>query len=215
MAARAGSTRDGAGTHSRPPARRCARVLAGLRHDLDFTGAVLAEADFRGARFTGGDILFVKTLFAANGTDQIIFDEADFAEGAFVYFRLAEFRSGNVRFNRATFSGGWVTFDSARFTGAHVNFREASFAAGDIPFEGAEFSAGSIDFTGATFTGSTVNFGERHLPSIYRTAPPAHFSGGTVDFSQVGDFTRPPRFGLRALPPGLRLPSDTDISDLP
>ncbi|MEE1759742.1 pentapeptide repeat-containing protein [Streptomyces sp. SP18BB07] len=70
-------------------------------YDLDFTGAVLDEADFRGARFTGGDVLFVKTLFAGHGTDQIIFDEADFAEGAHVYFRLAEFRSGTVRFNRS------------------------------------------------------------------------------------------------------------------
>ncbi|MFM9457162.1 pentapeptide repeat-containing protein [Streptomyces europaeiscabiei] len=56
-------------------------------HDLDFTGAVLVEADFRGARFTGGDILFVKALFAGDGTDQIIFDEANFAEDSHVYFR--------------------------------------------------------------------------------------------------------------------------------
>ncbi|GAA4073062.1 pentapeptide repeat-containing protein [Streptomyces shaanxiensis] len=184
-------------------------------HDLDFTGAVLDEAGFRGARFTGGDILFVKTLFAGRGTDQIVFDEADFAEGCHVYFRLAEFRSGTVRFNRVTFSGGWVTFDHARFTGAHVTFREAAFRAGEVPFEGAEFSGGTVDFTGATFTGSTVNFGERHLPSIYRTAPPAHFSGGTVDLSQVADFTHPPQFGLQELPPGLRLPEDTNISELP
>ncbi|WP_369268786.1 pentapeptide repeat-containing protein [Streptomyces sp. R11] len=184
-------------------------------YDLDFTGAVLDEADFRGARFTGGDILFVKTLFAGQGTDQIIFDDADFAEGSYVYFRLAEFRSGTVRFNRVTFSGGWVTFDSARFTGARVNFREASFAAGDVLFEGAEFFAGPVDFTGATFTGSSVNFGEHHLPSIYRTAPPAHFRGGTVDFSRVGGFAHPPQFGLQVLPPGLQLPSGTDISNLP
>ncbi|MEY9988640.1 membrane protein implicated in regulation of membrane protease activity [Streptomyces sp. V4I8] len=184
-------------------------------HDLDFTGAVLDEADFRGARFTGGDILFIKTLFAGHGTDQIIFDDADFAEGAHVYFRLAEFRSGTVRFNRATFSGGWVTFDSARFTGAHVTFRDAAFTAGEVPFEGAEFADGTVDFTGAAFTGSTVNFGEHHLPSIYRTAPPARFSGGTVDLSQTADFTHPPQFSLQALPPGLRLPSDTNISDLP
>jgi uncharacterized protein YjbI with pentapeptide repeats len=183
-------------------------------HNLDFTGAVLDEADFRGARFTGGDVLFVKTVFVGHGFDQIIFDEADFAEGSHVYFRLAEFRSGTVRFNRVTFSGGWVTFDSARFTGARVTFRDAAFAAGEVPFEGAEFCVGTVDFTGATFTGSAVNFGEHHLPSIYRTAPPAHFNGGTVDLSGVADFTHPPRFGLQALPPGLRLPSNTSITDL-
>ncbi|MEU6472510.1 pentapeptide repeat-containing protein [Streptomyces massasporeus] len=184
-------------------------------YDLDFTGAVLDEADFRGARFTGGDILFVKTLFAGHGTDQIIFDDVDFSEGTHVYFRLAEFRSGTVRFNRATFSGGWVTFDGARFTGACVNFRESAFTRGAVPFEGAEFSAGTVDFTGATFTGATVNFGEHHLPSIYRTAPPARFSGGTVDLSQIADFSHPPRFGLQVMPSGLRLPSGTSISDLP
>ncbi|MDX2531297.1 pentapeptide repeat-containing protein [Streptomyces europaeiscabiei] len=184
-------------------------------HDLDFTGAVLVEADFRGARFTGGDILFVKALFAGDGTEQIIFDEANFAEDSHVYFRLAEFRSGTVRFNRATFSGGWVTFDHARFTGGRVTFRDAAFTAGEVSFEGAEFSDGIVDFTGATFTGSAVNFGERHLSSIYRTVPPAHFSGGTVDLSQVADLRHPPKFGLQVTPSGLRLPSGTSISDLP
>ncbi|GHA55911.1 hypothetical protein GCM10010303_79720 [Streptomyces purpurascens] len=184
-------------------------------YDLNFAGAVIDAADFRGARFTGGDIVFVETVFVAHGRDQIIFDDVDFAKGSHVYFRLAEFRSGSVRFNRATFSGGWVTFDSASFTGAQVNFREANFTAGEILFEDAEFSDGCIDFSGASFTGSTVNFGEHHLPSIYRTVPPAHFSGGTVDFSQAADFTQPPHFGLQTLPPGLRLPSGTNISDLP
>ncbi|GGV91301.1 pentapeptide repeat-containing protein [Streptomyces massasporeus] len=184
-------------------------------YDLDFTGAVIDAADFRGARFTGGDIIFVETLFVAHGRDQVVFDDVDFAEGSCVYFRLAEFRSGSVRFNRATFSGGWVTFDYARFTGAQVNFRDAAFTAGEVPFEGAEFSDGCIDFGGAAFTGSTVNFGEHHLPSVYLTVPPARFSGGIVDFSQVADFTHPPQFGLQALPPGLRLPTGTNISDLP
>ncbi|WP_107057737.1 pentapeptide repeat-containing protein [Streptomyces sp. NRRL S-146] len=184
-------------------------------YDLDFTGAVLDEADFRRARFTGGDIIFVKTLFVGHGADQVVFDEADFTEGSCVYFRLAEFRSGSLRFNRATFSGGWVTFDHARFTGAQVSFRDASFRAGEVRFEGAEFSDGSVDFTGATFTGSTVNFGEHHLPSVYATVPPALFNGGTVDFSQIADFTHPPQFGLRVIPPGLRLPPGTNLSDLP
>ncbi|MEU6369976.1 pentapeptide repeat-containing protein [Streptomyces sp. NPDC046931] len=184
-------------------------------YDLDFTGAVLDEADFRRARFTGDDIIFVKALFVGHGRDQVVFDDVDFAEGTCVYFRLAEFRSGSLRFNRVTFSGGWVTFDHARFTGAQVNFRDAAFTAGEVPFEGAEFSGGSVDFTGATFTGSTVNFGEHHLPSVYTTVPPALFNGGTVDFSQVADFTHPPQFGLQVMPPGLRLPPDTNISDLP
>jgi len=184
-------------------------------YDLDFTGAVLDEADFRGARFTGGDIVFIKTIFVGRDRNQIVFDEAEFAEGSSVYFRLAEFRSGHVRFNRATFGGGWVTFDSARFAGTEVAFREAAFTAGEVLFEDADFSDGRLDFTGATFTGAMVNFGAHHLPSVYTTVPPAHFTGGTVDFSQAADFTRPPRFGLRAAPAGLLLPVGTDISELP
>lgn len=183
--------------------------------DLNLAGAVIHAADFRGARFTGGDIIFVKTIFIGHGRDQVVFDGVDFAEGSCVYFRLAEFRSGSIRFNRATFNGGWVTFDSARFTGAQVNFRDASFAAGEILFDDAEFSDGCIDFSGATFTGSTVNFGEHHHPSVYVTVPPARFRGGIVDFSQAADFAHPPQFGLPTLPPGLRLPADTNISDLP
>ncbi|MER5532030.1 pentapeptide repeat-containing protein [Streptomyces sp. NPDC002677] len=183
-------------------------------YDLNLAGAVIHSADFRGARFTGGDISFVKTIFVGHGRDQVVFDDVDFAKGSSVYFRLAEFRSGSVRFNRATFNGGWVTFESARFAGAQVQFRNASFAAGEILFEDAEFCDGCIDFSGATFTGSTVNFGEHDHRSVYVTMPPARFSGGVVDFSQAADFTHPPQFGLEALPPGLRLPADTNISDL-
>ncbi|MDX3533047.1 pentapeptide repeat-containing protein [Streptomyces sp. MB09-01] len=184
-------------------------------YDLDFTGAVIDEADFRGARFTGGEIIFVNTLFVGHGRDQVVFDEVEFAEGCHVYFRLAEFRSGHVRFDRATFSGGWVTFDSARFTGARVNFRDASFTAGEVRFEDAEFSAGLVDFAGSAFTGTAVNFGARPLASLHSTVPPARFCGGTVDFSHVATFARPPRFGLRSTPAGLLLPLGTNVSDVP
>ncbi|MFF3918987.1 pentapeptide repeat-containing protein [Streptomyces sp. NPDC001852] len=184
-------------------------------YDLDFTGAVLDEADFRRARFTGGEIIFIKALFVGHGHDQIVFDEAEFAEGAHVYFRLAEFRGGTLRFNRAKFNGGWVTFDSACFADAQVIFRDAAFTAGEILFEAAEFRGGRVDFTGAAFAGGIVNFGEHRLPSIYSTAPPAQFTGGIVDFAQAADFSHPPHFGLQEAPPGLRLPVGVDIADLP
>ncbi|MFI6149663.1 pentapeptide repeat-containing protein [Streptomyces sp. NPDC051109] len=184
-------------------------------YDLDFTGAVLDEAGFRGARFTGGEIIFVNALFVGHDRDQVVFDEVEFAEGSYVYFRLAEFRSGQIRFDRATFSGGWVTFDNARFTGARVNFRDAAFTAGEVRFEGAEFTDGLIDFAGSAFTGTEMNFGERHLAHLHSAVPPARFNGGTVDFSHTAMFTRPPRFGLSTTPEGLLLPPGTSISDLP
>ncbi|MET9961724.1 hypothetical protein ABZ128_22170 [Streptomyces sp. NPDC006326] len=183
-------------------------------YDLDFTGAVVDEADFRGARFTGGDIIFIKALFVGHDREQVIFDEVEFADGSYAYFRLAEFRSGSVRFDRAVFSGGWVTFDSARFTGARVNFRDAAFSAGEIRFEDAEFSAGLVDFTGSTFTGTLVDFGEHRLENLHVTAPSARFTGGTVDLSRTAAFTHPPRFGLRTAPEGLLLPPGTQLSDL-
>jgi len=43
------------------------------RCDLEFTRAVLDGADWRRARFTGGDIIFIST------------DEVEFAEGSSVY----------------------------------------------------------------------------------------------------------------------------------
>nr|WP_190185771.1 pentapeptide repeat-containing protein [Streptomyces cirratus] len=184
-------------------------------YDLDFTGAVLDEADFRGARFTGGDIIFIKALFVARDHDQVVFDEVAFADGSYVYFRLAEFRSGTVRFDRTVFSGGWVTFDAARFTGARVNFRDVAFGAGEVRFEDAEFSDGLVDFAGSTFTGAIVDFGEHRLESLHVTVPPARFTGGTVDLSRTATFTHPPRFGLRTAPGGLLLPPGTHIGDLP
>lgn len=182
--------------------------------DLDFTGAVFDEADFRGARFTGGEILFINAVFVGHGRDQVVFDEVEFAEGSHVYFRLAEFRGGHIRFDRATFSGGWVTFDHARFTGARVNFRDAAFTAGEVRFEGAEFTDGLVDFTGSAFTGADVNFGERHLATLHSAVPAARFTGGTVDLSRSAAFVRSPRFGLRTIPEGLLLPPGTGISDL-
>ncbi|MEW2585391.1 pentapeptide repeat-containing protein [Streptomyces virginiae] len=184
-------------------------------YDLDLSGAVLDEAYFRGARFTGGDIIFANALFVGHGRDQVVFDEVEFAGGSRVYFRLAEFRSGSVRFDRAVFSGGWVSFDSARFTGARTNFRDATFSAGEVRFEDAEFSDGVVDFAGSTFSGTVMDFGEHRLQSLHTTIPPARFTGGTVDFSRTATFTHPPRFGLRTAPEGLLLPPGTDITDLP
>jgi uncharacterized protein YjbI with pentapeptide repeats len=181
-------------------------------YNLDFTGAVLDEADFRGARFTGGDVVFINTLFVGHGYDQVVFDDAEFAAGSSVYFRLAEFHSGHVRFNRTIFSGGWVSFDSARFTGAEVTFREARFAAGEVRFEDAEFAAGTLDFAGAVFTGADVNFGEHHAPTVYTTVPSARFTGGTVDLSSVASFTHPPRFDASPAISGLLLPTETQTT---
>jgi uncharacterized protein YjbI with pentapeptide repeats len=184
--------------------------------DLDFTGAVLDGADFRRARFTGGEIVFASAVFAAHGHDDFVLDEAEFAAESSVYFRLAEFRGCPVRFHRTRFSGGWVTFDKARFTDAQVSFRGAAFTAGEVRFDGAELDAGLVDFTDAMFTGTSVNFGESSELSLNGTPlPAARFNGATVDFSHVADFTCPPRFNLGTAPPGLRLPLATDVADLP
>jgi uncharacterized protein YjbI with pentapeptide repeats len=184
-------------------------------YDLDLTGAVLDEADFRGARFVGGEIIFINAVFAGHGHDQVIFDDVEFAEGTHVYFRLAELRGGRIRFNRARFTGGWVSFDGARFCGANVDFRDAEFTAGEVLFEGAEFADGLVDFAGARLIGTTVNFAAQHLPTVYTTVPAARFTGGTVDFTHAAQFSDPPRFGLSSAPPGLLLPPGTEIADLP
>ena len=51
------------------------------------------------------------------------------------------------------------------------------------------------------------------MPQI--TPRPVRRRATLIDYSQAADFTHPPWSGLLALPPGLRPPSGTGVSDLP
>jgi hypothetical protein len=70
-------------------------------YDLDFTGAVIDQADSV-VRVSPAEIIFINPLFVGHGRGQAVFDDVEFANGSSVYFRLAEFRSSKVRPDRAT-----------------------------------------------------------------------------------------------------------------
>ena len=44
------------------------------------------------------------------------------------------------------FSGGTVSFDSAKFSGGEVSFGLAGFSGGTVSFDGAVFSGGEVRF---------------------------------------------------------------------
>jgi hypothetical protein len=85
--------------------------------------------------------------------------------------------SGEVSFDRATFSGGDVDFGGSQLSG------------------GAEFSGGMVSFRFAEFSGGRVTFSR------------ATFSGGEVDFGRAGSWSVPPEFPWTDTPPqGVKLP---------
>jgi len=143
--------------------------------DFSLSGAVLAEAMFDGATFTG-DAMFDGATF----TGDAWFGEATFTGG--VWFDGATF-TGDARFGEATFTGG-VWFDGATFTGdAWFNtatftsaawFNRATFTSGAW-FNTATFT-GDAWFNTATFTSAAV-FGEATFTSGARFGEATFTSG--------------------------------------
>lgn len=169
---------------------------------LDFTGAMLPEADFSkctfgGVRFSDAHFQhsawFKGATFADNAwfdratfSDNVRFEWATFADDA--WFEGATF-SDNAGFDRATFSGhAW--FAGATFAG-DAAFRRATFS-GDAGFEGATFSGharfeearffADAWFKGATFsTGTAPRELRRFLDeSLHLTDADANSTEGTV-----------------------------------
>jgi uncharacterized protein YjbI with pentapeptide repeats len=138
--------------------------------NLDFTGVVFDGGDFRGARFSGGEVSFRGAQFRGG---EVSFQDATFASGK-ISFDNAKFISGPVSFGSAKFSGGEVSFTSAEFCGARVHFTAAKFSGGEVSFQDTKIASGWLRFTAAWFCGATVYF----------TA--AEFSGGEVSFRGAG-----------------------------
>ena len=132
---------------------------------LDFTDVVFDGGDFRGAVFSGGEVLF---------------DRAEFFGGAPVDFGSVVFSGGTVRFDGAKFSGGHVNFGRAVFSGGEVRFVRAVFSGGMVRFGDAEFTGGTVLFGGTVFSGSVVRFGGDFSDGELSFG--ARFSGATVSF---------------------------------
>jgi uncharacterized protein YjbI with pentapeptide repeats len=170
---------------------------------FDFTGVVFDGGNFKGARFSGGQVSFSDTEFSSG---RIYFNSAQFSGGmvdftrarftdGIVDFSSAEFSGSAVDFHFAEFSGSWVIFSFAQFLDGPVSFWNSTFSNGKIEFDYATFSGGEIDFEHAEFSGGEVDFNE------------AEFSGSAVDFSGVVDWSNPPAFPwAETSPQGVRLP---------
>lgn len=122
--------------------------------DLDFSNATFDGGDFRGVKFTGGEVSF----FGAEFADSFVsFGDAEFIGGR-VSFLATKFTSGEIFFNDVKFIGGETSFGNAKFTGGVVSFRDAEFTGGEVYFTGAKFVGGEVSFLGAKFTGGEVSF---------------------------------------------------------
>jgi uncharacterized protein YjbI with pentapeptide repeats len=146
---------------------------------FDFTDAVFDGGDFRGAEFSGGEVLFDRAVFS--GGAPVDFSFAVFSGGE-VSFNYAKFSGGEVSFRYAVFSGGKVSFDYAGFSGGEVLFENAGFSGGKVSFAWAKFSGGTTSFYGARFSGGTVDFGAAMFPGGEVSFNHAAFSSGTVSF---------------------------------
>jgi uncharacterized protein YjbI with pentapeptide repeats len=167
--------------------------------DLDLTDVTFDGGDFKGARFTGGNVSFAGATFAGG---RVSFAGAKFTGGN-VSFDRAKFTGGNVSFGRAKFTGAKVSFSRARFDGSEVGFDVAMFTGGNVSFYETEFSGGAVyfdvaDFTGddaasfhlANFTGGKVSFGAARFNGNV-AFDLAKFAGGTVSFD-LASFTGGP-----------------------
>lgn len=125
------------------------------RIDVDLTGAVLIDFDFRNCQVRRG--IFGRARFSGDAR----FDRANF--GSEARFSGAKF-DDYARFDSAEFSG-FARFDSAEF-GAGASFRSAEFDGGtrfsasrfgdDVWFEKVKFKSGVVWFGRSEFGGLAV-----------------------------------------------------------
>ncbi|MEU6868081.1 pentapeptide repeat-containing protein [Streptomyces sp. NPDC046876] len=150
-------------------------------------------ADFRGARFTGGEVDFGEVGFNRGTVD---FGDADFDgatvhlgqakfRGATVGFAYARFTSGTVSFAGADFDAGAVDFAHAEFRGARVSFQGAWLSGGAIGFSPTVFGAGMVDFVFTQFVGASVDFGFARFRGAEVPFHLAQFDRGTIKFDEA------------------------------
>ncbi len=169
----------------------------------DFRGAkfTAGEISFFGAKFTGGIVSFKGTEFTGGGASflaakfiggDISFSEVKFF-GSEVSFKDAEFSGGNISFSDAEFTGGMVVFPDAKFTGGEVSFFGAKFAGGVLAFVGVKFSDGKVLFDGARFIGGEISFDKAEYVSGRVSFDDVEFIGGRIKW---GPFKPPTAWTL-------------------
>jgi uncharacterized protein YjbI with pentapeptide repeats len=164
----------------------------------EFSGGTVSFWD---ARFSGGTVIFGGARFSGS---TVSFWGAEFS-GSTVDLSYTEFSGGRVSFFKAGFSGGKVSFWGTEFSGAEVDFNRAQFASAGVGFSDGRFSGGKVSFHAATFAGA-VDFNLARFSGAEVDFSLAEFSG-PVDFSEVNDWSFPPAFSWKDIPPeGVKLP---------
>jgi uncharacterized protein YjbI with pentapeptide repeats len=155
---------------------------------FDFSGAVLVNASFQGAVFSGRLTSFRGTVFSGRLTS---FKEAVFS-GRLTTFEEAEFCDRLTTFDRAVFSGA-TGFIGATFSGRLISFDDATFSGQEISFDGATFSSDVTRFVGATFASELTSFDWAVFSGQLTTFDGAEFDSGRTKFESVrfsSDLTR-------------------------
>ena len=173
-------------------------AISWVRHDFDFTGAALHDAEFDGvtfcgktsffgAKFSGGHTSFGRTTFSGYTS----FDQAEFSDGQtsfgkatfsgkYISFDGAEFSGGHTLFSQTEFSGAYAGFDGVKFSGGYMGFDGVKFSGERISFEEAEFSGERISFEEAEFSGERISFGDATFSGGHTSFSGVTFSGGTT-----------------------------------
>jgi hypothetical protein len=146
--------------------------------DLDFTNATFDGGDFRGAKFTGGEVSFFGAKFAAG---LVSFVGAEVTGGR-LSFLSAKFTGGEISFGGAKFAGGVVVFEGAEFSGSNVSFSRAKFIGKVVSFAGAKFGGEAISFFGAEFAGGETSFFGAEFAGGETSFNYSEFTGGGVIF---------------------------------
>ncbi|MEU3550662.1 pentapeptide repeat-containing protein [Streptomyces longwoodensis] len=108
------------------------------------------------------------------------FDHKHSWQGHDFDFTGAAFDGGN--FVGAVFSGGSVSFASARLSG-RVSFNGARFSGGNVDFSSAQID-GTVSFDNAKFSSSSVSFDRTEfLQGCDVWLAPAQYSGGSLIFT--------------------------------
>lgn len=149
---------------------RAQSAISWVKHDFDFAGAALFDADFADVTFAGAHTSFARATFSGGVTR---FARATFS-GEVTRFDGATFSGGVARFDGATFSGPYTIFAGARFSGWHTIFDGASFTGRCTLFDAATFSGWYTNFDLATFSGTYTG-----LDLVTFSAQQTGFDGAT------------------------------------
>jgi len=160
---------------------RAQSAISWVKHDFDFTGAALFDADFADVTFAGARTSFARATFSGGVTR---FARATFS-GKVTRFDGATFSGGVARFDGATFSGPYTIFAGARFSGWHTIFDGATFTGRCTLFDAATFSGWYTNFDLATFSGTYTGLDQATFSAQQTGFDGATFSGTVTRFDGV------------------------------